>query len=410
MRLRSGVVLLVVFTLLLLAVWGGRTALLFVLFLLLLAFLSFFLTSRRLESISVERKVYPSRLSIGESAQIELTLFNSSRLPLMWLEVWDFLPPYIVPKSGVTRFALTLRAKEKRTFRYTVRANKRGEFKLSPILLATGDPWDLWRREAKVEAPSSLIVFPRLIPLSGMKLPLLKPFEGRKTGIRAYEDYTAISGTRDYLPSDPLKRMHWKLSAHLGKPLVKEFEFSAATTIVVWLDMVTNLNELELPSVYEDYAATAAASILHYAMEEHIPTSLQIFPSSPFFYGLGKGKDHFIRQMESLARAKMGGGDLVELIREASLHLPWQANLILISSLLSPDILARLVELKLRAKHLSLYLIYEGSFLLPGEKPRKSFQLDPLIVQELRERSKLLQGEHIRVHLIGGNDFLPVNA
>ncbi len=410
MRLRKGTVLLAILALLLLALWGGRTALLFIMFLFLLAFLSFFLTSRRLESLSVERKIYPSRLSIGESARIELTFTNPSRLPLMWLEVWDFLPPYIVAKSGVTRFALTLRAKEKRVIRYTVQANKRGEFELSPLLLATGDPWGLWRREARIGAPSSLVVFPRLIPLSGMKLPLLKPFEGRKTGVRAYEDFTAISGTRDYLPSDPLKRIHWKLFAHLGKPRVKEFEFSSATTLVVWLDLVTSLKEFELPSIYEDYAATAAAAILHHAMEEHIPTYLQVFPFPRFFSDLGKGKDHFIRQMESLARARTGEGDLVELMREASQRLPWQSNLILISSLLSPEILGRLVELRLRAKHLSLYLIYEGSFLLPGEKPRKSFQFDLLAVQQLRERSKLLQGEHIHVHLIGGNDFLPVNA
>lgn len=403
MRLRPGVILIAAFSVFLLVLYGGKTALVFLLFLILLALLGFVLTWRAFQKLCLERKVKPTRVSCGETAQIELIVENRSSMPLVWVEIWDDFQPYMVPQGGAPRFALSLKPHEKKTITYRALLNKRGEYALRPLIVSAGDPWDLWRREKEFPAPASLIVFPRVLPISEIRLPLKKPFEGKRSGIRAYEDYTAISGLRDYLPIDPLKRIHWKVSAHAGKMLVKEFEFSASTTLAVWLDLVSTGHGKEFMEIYEEYASMIAASILYHASDEHIPALLQVFPSKRKEASLGKGKEHFLRQMEVLARARSREGDLYECIREAALRLPWQCNLVLISSVLNRQFISKLVELRLRSRHLSLYLLYEGSFLLPGEKPRLSFMLDPLEVSELRKMSGMLEEQNIRVRLVGGN-------
>ncbi|MCX5977417.1 MAG: hypothetical protein NTV33_11510, partial [Coprothermobacterota bacterium] len=145
-----------------------------------------------------------------------------------------------------------------------------------------------------------------------------------------------------------------------------------------------------------------------YAEEKHIPTALVCFPSKQLSVTLGSGKDHFLRQMEGLARAQLGEGELLAGMREAARQLPWQSNLILISSLLPRELVMRLAELHRRTQHLTLYLLYEGSFLLPGEKPRPSWLLDPQEVVELRRSSALLEAQGVRVRLVGGNDPLSV--
>ena len=406
MRSKLPLILLALLSLFFLALWGGRVALLFVLFLAVLAGIAYFLTLRRPDTVQVSRLVTPTRLSIGEQAEVVLTVENRSKLPLPWLELWEFLPPYIVCKTGVTRYAMSLLAGEKRTFQYTITPHRRGEFALNPLLLTTGDPWGLWRRERRVDAPTALVVFPKIVPLERLRLPLRKPFEGRKSGIRAYEDYTAISGVRAYTPQDPLKRIHWKLSAHTGNLLVKEFEFSVNTVITVWVDLVSGGHETPFQEVYEDFAMMTAASLLHFASQKHIPSSLAIFPEVAQPEELGLDPIHFLRQMEILARAKSENGDLVECVRQSARRLPWQSNLILVSSFLSAEILTRLVELRLRTQHLTLYLIYEGSFRLPWEKPRRSFMLDPLEVADLRHKKAMLEDQHVHVHLIGENDSL----
>lgn len=408
MRLRPGVLLLALFSVVLLVFFGGKTAFLFLLFLFLLSLLGYFLTWRAFTRLKLERRVKPTRLSSGEVAQIELVVENPSSLPLVWLEIWDNFQPYMIPHDGPPRFALSLKGREKRVLTYRALLNKRGEYNLRPLVVSAGDPWCLWRKERSFDAPASLMVFPRIIPIATINLPLRKPFEGKKSGIRAYEDYTAISGLREYFPFDPLKRVHWKVTAHLGKLMVKEFEFSSSTTLAVWLDLVSTGHSKDFMEVYEEYACMIAASILYYASEEHIPTLLKVFPEEKGELSLGKGKDHFLRQMEILARARAKEGNLLQHMGLAAPHMPWQSNLVFISSVLNKQFLYRLVELRLRSRHLSLYLLYEGSFLLPGEKPRYNFLLDPIEVSELRRMSGILEEQNISVHLIGGNEPLEV--
>lgn len=410
MHLRPGAVALLFFSVVLLVFFGGRTAFLLFLFLLLLGLLGYFLTFRALTKLKLERKIYPTRLSTGDTARIELIVENNSSLPIPWLEIRDNFQPFMISIDGPPRFALSLRGKEKRIIPYSAKLKKRGEYNLQPLVVSAGDPWGFWRREGLFEAPASLVVFPPILPISSMHLPLKKPFEGKKSGIRAYEDYTAISGLREYLPFDPLKRVHWKVSAHIGKLMVKDFEFSSSTTLAVWLDLVSSGRGKNFLEIYEEYSCMIAASILHYSSLEHIPTLLTVFPRSGGFSNLGKGENHFLTQMEALARAKSAEGDLFQEIGEETPHLPWQANLVLISSLLTKESLLRLVELKLRVRHLSVFLLYEGSFLLPGEKPRYHFLLDPVEVSELRRMSGLLEEQNISVHLIGGNEPLEAVA
>jgi uncharacterized protein (DUF58 family) len=151
-----------------------------------------------------------------------------------------------------------------------------------------------------------------------------------------------------------------------------------------------------------------AASILSYAEEKHTPTALVVFPATYSSIPLGSGKDHFLHQMEELARARLGKGELLGAIKEAARHLPWQSNLILISSILSRERVMRLAELHRRTQQLTVFLLYEGSFLLPGEKPRTSYLLDPQEVVELRKGTAMLEAQGIRVRLVGENDPLSV--
>jgi len=308
----------------------------------------------------------------------------------------------MVPRERQPFFALSLRPHECRILRYRALTNKRGEYNLGPLNVSLGDPWGIWRKESQIMAPATVLVYPRVFPISTFQVPLKKPFEGKKTSIRSYEDYTALAGVREYFPQDPPKRIHWKLTAHSGNLLVKEFDFLASTTLALWLDLVSTGRSLEFMEVYAEYASMVAASILNKAMAEHIPTLLEVFPTFRQS-DLGQGESHFLYQMEILARAKAEQGNLVDCLRLSSTHLPWRCNLILISSILSPELVLKLEELRLKAKHLSIYLLYEGFFLLPGEKPHYHYQMDPIEITKLKKMAGILEKQNVALHLLPSN-------
>ena len=51
------------------------------------------------------------------------------------------------------------------------------------------------------------------------------------------EDYSTISDIRPYLPTDSIKRVHWKLTAKRNEWLVKNFQSNARNTVTVVLDI-----------------------------------------------------------------------------------------------------------------------------------------------------------------------------
>ena len=83
-------------------------------------------------------------------------------------------------------------------------------------------PFGLFRWRTRLEAPLSVLVYPEVHAME--RLPLLEGAQGTAARPRRTPMGHEIVSSRQYFPGDPVRDIHWRNTARLGKPMVKEHE------------------------------------------------------------------------------------------------------------------------------------------------------------------------------------------
>ena len=103
---------------------------------------------------------------------------------------------------------------------------RRGIIRLQDMRVMLPDPFGMLQKCVKVDAADAcLLVLPRRYPLPSIELPGGVPFQmsGEATS-NSLGNAGEFVGLRDYRPEDPMRHIHWKSWARLGRPIVKELE------------------------------------------------------------------------------------------------------------------------------------------------------------------------------------------
>jgi uncharacterized protein (DUF58 family) len=100
-----------------------------------------------------------------------------------------------------------------------VPTERRGPVSLGPWILERVDPWGLLRRQVGELEGVSLLVVPRVRPVSLAALPsALADFGGSaETGT------TTFATLREYVIGDELRHVHWRSSAKTGKLMMRQY-------------------------------------------------------------------------------------------------------------------------------------------------------------------------------------------
>lgn len=103
---------------------------------------------------------------------------------------------------------------------------RRGVIRMSRLEVRLPDPMGLFQSVATVQAEAeTVIVLPRRYRLPPIELPGNSAF--RLTGesnTNAIGNSGEFTGLREYRPGDPMRQIHWKSWARIGRPIVKELE------------------------------------------------------------------------------------------------------------------------------------------------------------------------------------------
>ncbi|GAB4440970.1 MAG: DUF58 domain-containing protein [Chloroflexi bacterium OHK40] len=234
---------------LLIAVAVGQTALALICALLLATASVAALWSRwALARVSYERQLSQPMAFPGDELELTIRVTNRKLLPLASLQVLDRLPTGIglnAPLSfSATRQAqllqrrTSLRWYESVTWRYRVRAQARGAYRIGPVELRSGDPFGLFAAEAELAQSTTLLVYPRLLTLPELGLPAHHPI-GDTRAPALLRDPLRVIGVRDYTPADPLKDVHWAATARTGTLQSRVYEPTTSRTLAIFLDLDT---------------------------------------------------------------------------------------------------------------------------------------------------------------------------
>jgi len=254
---------------------------------ILLILLAWFLTLASLRGLKVERRARSSRAGVGDVFEEHFEVANNSRITKLWLEVANETN---IPHATGSRVVTLLRGRQKRSYTARTWLTSRGGFSLGPTTISSGDPFGIFRVSRKFPAVSSLVVFPMLFPVRDfLSPPGLLP--GGKAIRRKSIDITPhAAGVREYVPGDPMKRIHWPTSIRRDQLMVKEFEQDPQAEVWLFLDTHKNVHiskpgeqydappiddllllrrrKVKLPPSTLEYSISIAASLAHYFIDQ----------------------------------------------------------------------------------------------------------------------------------------------
>ncbi len=321
-------------------------------FALLLAWLN----TRAIE-VNVERRTL--RGQVGQEAEELIEVRNLSYLPKMWVELED---PSDLP-GHQSRRAVVIPSRGLRSWVVSTTLQRRGLFDWGPLRVRGGDPFGIFYTERDYGVRQQILVYPRVVDLPRFQTPPASlPGEGRFRRRTHYITPNA-SGIRDWVPGDPLSRIHWRSTAHTGELMVKTFELDPTSDIWVIADMEGAIQAGEGDESTEEYTVTIAASVAQRYIASNRSVGLIAFGEDYTVVEAERGQQQLSRILESLAVAKASGeAPLGNLLIEEQRRFGRHTTLVLVTASTDSSWLSPLQSLVQRGVRASVVLVDPSTF------------------------------------------------
>jgi uncharacterized protein (DUF58 family) len=225
--------------------------------LLLLAFATFgygattrLWTRYGLHDLAYDRRLGTGRAVVGDTVDLDVAVWNRKALPLPWIAVDDLVTDGIEVRERM--LDLDEVALQRRSLRNTwalgwyervvrhfhLEARHRGVFEFGPVRLHIRD---LVGRHAVTEEralPDRLVVAPRIAAVRDVAR-ARAPIGERRARSGLFHDPALFGGVRPFQPGDPLRRIHWRATARLGRPVSRRWEPARSRQVILVLDVRT---------------------------------------------------------------------------------------------------------------------------------------------------------------------------
>lgn len=328
-----------------------------------------------LHGVTYQRRFSRSNLFFGEECDLFMEVVNAKPLPLAWLITVDEIPSELQlvsgdvfrtgdPRRRILVNTVSLRWYERVTRRYRLRATQRGVWSFGPVQLSSGDIFGFSIRRRVVEERQTVVVYPKVVAVAALGLPPMYPFGDERTPQRLLDDPLRLVGSREYVPGDSYRHIHWKATARRQVLQTKLFEPSANRPLAIFLDVRTAhfINEGIDPMLLE-FGISVAASVAHWGWQQRLPIGLftnsvvaasreriRLVPRS------APGQLHEV--LELLARTEEDGRwALNSVVRLEVPTLPYGSTVVVITPLLPEVLLETVLDLAQRQYSVTLILL-----------------------------------------------------
>ncbi len=229
---------------------------------LLLVALAHFSCVAWLSGLDCERSVSRNILQQGESTGVEVTVTNRRGFPIPWIFFEDLYPGDFA-RIGDNACLTILMPGRSVTMRYSLTCPRRGYHRIGPISMESGDLFGLQRRFRTGREQNYISVLPTVAYIETFNVSARRPQGPVRISNRIYDDPTRIVGAREYMPGDPLNRIHWKASARTGQLYSKVQEPSSVSGGTLILDLHEDSYVPERKDERMELAITTTASIAY---------------------------------------------------------------------------------------------------------------------------------------------------
>ncbi|OGT81751.1 MAG: hypothetical protein A3H91_08465 [Gammaproteobacteria bacterium RIFCSPLOWO2_02_FULL_61_13] len=175
---------------------------------------------------------------------------------------------------------------------------RRGYLRFRRVVLCRPDPFGLFRALRGIPAPETLLILPRVYRAPEIRLPGQRRFQpGGMTLASTVGDSQEFLSLRDYKPGDPLRAIHWRSFAKLGRPVVKEFQDEFFVRQGLVLDTYL---DAQSPAEFEA-AVSVAASLAMRTPGRDALLDLMFVGTQAYRVTIGRGLGQVENMLEILA-------------------------------------------------------------------------------------------------------------
>jgi len=318
--------------------------------------------------IALQRQRRYGWAQVGDVIEERFILHNEGWFPLLWAEVRDHsdLPGYSASR------AIGLGAKN--TTRWTTEGvcERRGIYTLGPVDIRTGDPFGLFEVVARHNYTESFVVYPPIASLP----PLLEPWGmargSARTNVRSLDTTTNASSTREYVPGDAVKRIHWPSTARRSMPdqeqlMVKEFDREPSGDLYLILDLDRAAHTGEGVESTEEYAVILAASLANEMLRNNHAVGLIAYGREPVVIRPQKGMQQLWELLRVLAGVHaISEHTLGQVLAVAEPVVGRGMSVALLTPSTKPEWIEGLGQLLRRGIHATALLLDAESVQAPG--------------------------------------------
>jgi uncharacterized protein (DUF58 family) len=333
-----------------------------------------------LRGVRLKRDARLQRASMGEVFEEHFEISGAPWPGCLWLEVVNHST---LPMAAGSRLLTGIGARQRRFYSARTLLTRRGAFPLGPTTVASGDLFGLFPVQREFPADGTLVVLPMTVDI-----PTFPPPPGLLPGGKAIRQKTMdvtphAAGIREYVPGDPMKRIHWPSTARRGRFMVKEFEQDPQADIWLFLDAQREVQaarpetpvtmtaegfllrrpKVTLPCDTFEYAVSAAASLARFFLAERRAVGLACAAGRFTVVSGERGERQMGKILETLAFLQPEGEmPLLGLVAMQAKLLPLGSGVVLITPAARPELLIAVEDLQRRSLRPVVVLLKTETF------------------------------------------------
>ncbi len=202
-----------------------------------------------LRELEYERHLSARRVPWGERIELDLVVRNAKALPLPWLQIDDLvshgadIADHHLTESAqrdvdVLRGTWSVGWFERVTRRLQIVGSRRGTYRFSSAELRVADIFARTTRGEERPISTTYRVIPRMVSVRSTVA--RSPSVGATRAANGlFEEPSLFAGVRPYQPGDPMRRIHWKATARVGRPVSRRYDPGREREVLLALDMQT---------------------------------------------------------------------------------------------------------------------------------------------------------------------------